>query len=201
MPDEMSKSCKRRLRDPWWQQVFRGRGLDIGAGSDGFSRHAWKWPKVISVRDWDMPDGDAQTLPGVPDCSYDFVVSSHCLEHLHDPYAALVRWLEVTKPGGHVVVTVPDADLYEKGLWPSRFNPDHKRRFTLDYVLAESRLPDMVDVADLLYRVTAVQPHAVGFVGQIRVPYPDNLPEDVDATSLPDVEAAIEFVLRKSPRE
>jgi hypothetical protein len=28
-------------------------------------------------------------------------------------------------------VIVPDEDLYEQGVWPSRFNPDHKWTFTI----------------------------------------------------------------------
>ena len=48
-----------------------------------------------------------------------------------EPRVALQHWLRVLKPGGHLVVTVPDEDLYEQGVWPSTFNGDHKHTFTM----------------------------------------------------------------------
>jgi len=48
-----------------------------------------------------------------------------------DPVAALSPWWALIKPGGYLVLVVPDEDLYEQGSWPSRFNGDHKATFTL----------------------------------------------------------------------
>ena len=36
------------------------------------------------------------------------------------------------RPGGFLVLVVPDEDLYEQGMWPSAFNEDHKATFRLD---------------------------------------------------------------------
>ncbi len=41
------------------------------------------------------------------------------------------HWLRVLKPGGHLVVTIPEEDLYEQGRFPSTFNLDHKWTFTI----------------------------------------------------------------------
>ena len=81
---------------------------------------------------WDWEDGDAQYLSGVRDNSVDFIVSSHCLEHLVDPLEGLRNWIRVLKPGGHLIVTIPDEDLYEQGQWPSNNNLDHKHTFTVN---------------------------------------------------------------------
>jgi hypothetical protein len=35
------------------------------------------------------------------------------------------------KPGGFLFFIVPDEDLYEQGVFPSRFNADHKATFTI----------------------------------------------------------------------
>src|SRR5436190_21819017 len=77
-------------------------------------------------------EGDAQTLPGIPAESFDWVYSSHCLEHMRDPREALASWWRVLKPGGFLCVAVPDEDLYEQGIVPSVFNADHKVTFTIN---------------------------------------------------------------------
>src|SRR5689334_10608191 len=125
--NETQKSVLRRSRDPaFLQSYFRGTGIDITAGSDSLSAYAYLFPKIQSVVIWNQKQGNTLHMNGVANGSFDFVHASHCLEHLGNPFQGLARWLELVKPGGHVILTVPDEDLYEKGLWPSRFNLDHK---------------------------------------------------------------------------
>ena len=50
---------------------------------------------------------------------------------MRDPRAALARWWAVVKPGGYLIVVVPDARLYEQGIWPPVWNPDHKGGFSI----------------------------------------------------------------------
>ena len=45
----------------------------------------------------------------VPDASYDFVLSSHMLEHSANPIRVLLEWLRVLKPGGHLLLVLPEA--------------------------------------------------------------------------------------------
>lgn len=124
MSRETSKCTSRRMAQGHLQKLV-GRGLDIGAGDDPFQ------PVAGECRAWDRKhgDGDAAKLPGVAAGSLDYVYSSHCLEHLPDPLAALRRWTEVVRPGGFLYLAVPDYDLYEggKGL-RNRF---HKTAFSL----------------------------------------------------------------------
>jgi hypothetical protein len=40
-------------------------------------------------------------------------------------------WWKLVKPGGYLFILVPDEDLYEQGVFPSRFNDDHKATFTI----------------------------------------------------------------------
>lgn len=51
---------------------------------------------------------DAVALTGVIDASYDFILSSHCLEHVANPLCALQEWHRVTRAGGHLVLILPD---------------------------------------------------------------------------------------------
>lgn len=51
---------------------------------------------------------EATNLVGLADGSYDFVLSSHCLEHTANPLAALREWRRVTRDGGHLLLILPD---------------------------------------------------------------------------------------------
>jgi SAM-dependent methyltransferase len=120
------------------RSIIRGQGIDIGCGPD---------PIAPDVRRFDMEDGDANRITEFVDKQFDYVFSSHCLEHMHDPRLALREWWKLVRPGGHLVFLVPDEDLYEQGVFPSRFNPDHKATFTLSK--ARSWSPVSHNVLDL----------------------------------------------------
>ena len=129
---ETSKALIRRLQDTRYASTyFKGEGIDIGAGDDPIAKYAQQFPLMTGVKIWDQPDGDAQMMAGVADNTYDFVHSSHCLEHMRDPYETFDNWLRICKPGGHIITTIPDEDLYEQGVWPSTHNPDHKMSWTI----------------------------------------------------------------------
>jgi SAM-dependent methyltransferase len=122
MTDETSKTW--RIRGPEFsRQYLQGRLIDIGCGPDPIVAHAERF---------DLQDGDAQYVADVRQhAAYDTVYSSHCLEHMRDVPAALEQWWKLVRPGGHLILVVPDEDLYEQGAWPSLFNGDHKATFRL----------------------------------------------------------------------
>ena len=49
-------------------------------------------------------------LSVIPSETYDFVLSSHMLEHTANPLRALAEWKRVLKPGGGMVLVVPARD-------------------------------------------------------------------------------------------
>lgn len=165
-----------------------GRGIDVGSGDDPLSQYRKLFPLMESCDDFDKDHGDAQYLSR----PYSFLYSSHCLEHLRDPWEALRNWCGCVNRGGHLIVMVPDEDMYEQGVWPSRFNDDHKHTFTMYKPKGVSWSPVSINVLDL-------------------VSYVSDLTECVsvqklDATYLPDVrgdqtlgigECAIEFILQR----
>lgn len=51
---------------------------------------------------------EATALTGIPDGAYDFLLSSHCLEHVANPLAALLEWRRVVRPCGDLVLLLPD---------------------------------------------------------------------------------------------
>ncbi len=190
---ECSKATGRRLNTPGFgSHYFVGDGVDVGAGNDPLGRFAGLFPGIQSVTPFDTADGDAQDLACFTDGRFDFLHSSHCLEHLRDPFAALRNWTRVVRPGGYLVVLVPDEDLYEQGVWPSTFNGDHKRTFTV--CKAQSWSPVSVNLTDLLAFV-ADRAEAVRVEVLHQTFLPDRPRED--QTCNPVGECAIEFVLRR----
>ena len=112
------------------------------------------------VCDWaqpfDIEHGDAQHIRDfLPEHSFDTVHSSHCLEHMIDPAAALMQWWDLVKPGGYLVLVVPHEDLYEQGIWPSRFNQDHKATFRLDSITKFS--PVSHNIRDLVIKLAGAE--------------------------------------------
>jgi SAM-dependent methyltransferase len=121
---ETAKARGRRMRESFFEKYCVGRGLDIGYGGDLLDDNCVEW---------DLEHGDAQLLNGIQEETLDFVYSSHILEHVNDAGEALRNWYRVVRPGGYLILFVPDRDLYEKKLQlPSQWNPDHRRFFLLD---------------------------------------------------------------------
>jgi SAM-dependent methyltransferase len=193
---ECSKSIPRRLRDVRYAtRYFVGHGIDIGGKPDPLALYRELFPRIESLRTWDLDDGDAQHMASLPDESVDFVFSSHCLEHLHDPREGFTNWFRILRPGGHVVVTIPDEDLYEQGVWPSTFNKDHKHTFTLNKTKSWSGAS--INVIDL---ILVLGPYAdVKKIEVIDESYRFDLPR-FDQTLTPIAECAIEVIVRKRPQ-
>ena len=137
MPSEASKT--KSLCPDDIIPYLKGKGIDIGCGSD---------PVFSNVRGFDLKDGDANKITDYVKDQYDFVFSSHALEHMDDPVRALEEWFSILRPGGHLVVLVPDEDLYEQGIFPSVFNYDHKFTFTISKSYSWS--PKSINVIDLV---------------------------------------------------
>jgi ubiquinone/menaquinone biosynthesis C-methylase UbiE len=132
-------------KDNGYDEYFFGKGVDIGCGPDLLSKDVFT--NITDVAPYDFAQGDANTCSNVKDETYDFVYSSHCLEHMFDPYAAFENWLRICKPGGYMIHAVPHELFYEKCQWPSRNNTDHKSSWTFEW---KSSLPKTVHVPDFL---------------------------------------------------
>ena len=52
--------------------------------------------------------GEGSALSSVADGAYDFVLSSHNLEHFANPVKALMEWKRITRPNGALIVVLPD---------------------------------------------------------------------------------------------
>lgn len=192
---EQSKAAKRRFDDGMFhRRYFVGQGIDIGGKPDPLGQYASVFRGMESVQIWDLEDGDAQEMAGVPDGRFDFLHSSHCLEHMRDVPTALGNWIRIVKPGGFLIITVPDEDLYEQGTWPSPYNHDHRHSFTIQK--PQSHMPDSINLLELLIPFThRVEVERIELIQDF---YRTELrSKSVDQTLTPVAECSIEFILRK----
>jgi len=89
----------------------KGNGIEIGPGSVPYGRrsntiyldkykHFQHKPLKLDIV------SDAANIPR-PDNSFDFLISSHCLEHHADTLKVLHEWIRVIKPGGILFLILP----------------------------------------------------------------------------------------------
>jgi SAM-dependent methyltransferase len=81
----------------------RGEGFDVGAGGPVAAL-----PGAIAI---DVLNGNRHHALNLPDNVVDYVFSSHCLEHLENPVAALEHWKSRLKPGGVLFLYLPHPDM------------------------------------------------------------------------------------------
>lgn len=75
-----------------------------------------------------------------------------------DPVGALEQWWALVKPGGYLVIVVPDEDLYEQSYRPSRLNSDHKCTFNFDKPISWSPVSyDIQKVRNALPEVEIIE--------------------------------------------
>jgi SAM-dependent methyltransferase len=196
---ETSKSIFHKIKDSRYATRYLvGDGIDIGAGPDSLAIYSDFFPLMKSCRAWDKPDGDAEFMQSIESSTYDFVHSSHCLEHMRNAQNALENWVRILKPGGYLICIVPDEDLYEQGVFPSTFNDDHKHTFTI--FKKKSWTEHSINVFDLLSSLR--HEIEVRKIELLDATYRYDLNKRLnqkryDQTATPIGECAIEFVIRK----
>lgn len=98
-PDYLKHGNACRFIAPTAAEFCKGNGLDVGAGP---------WPLEGAVPVELRDGGDAMELP---EGSFDYVFSSHCLEHLVNPIAAVEHWSTRIKSGGVLFLYLPHPDM------------------------------------------------------------------------------------------
>jgi SAM-dependent methyltransferase len=177
-PGETTKAHARRIREGFFDLYCKGKGLDIGFGGDLITANA---------EGFDFEHGDAQYLEKLKDSTFDFVYSSHTIEHLPNPSEALKNWFRVLKSGGYLIVYLPHRDLYDKkNTLPSRFNPTHLHFF----------LPEMDEKPDTLGVLPLIN-KSISNYELIYIKVCDEGFSIKDPLSHSDGEYSIEVVLRK----
>jgi predicted SAM-dependent methyltransferase len=131
-----TSACRERLLP-----YCLGNGLDLGFGGDPIS------PTAVTV-DLENPytklgnfphhlKGDATNLYWFKSNVLDYVYSSHLLEDFTNTRDILVEWLRVLKPGGNLVLNLPNEKRFREHCQATGQpgNDAHKLEiFSLEYV-------------------------------------------------------------------
>jgi SAM-dependent methyltransferase len=130
-----------RFAFPFAFEVCKGFGIDVGC-----NRMDWALPHSIPVDPVMNPKYDAYNLPDewhfvkettkfglvqVDVTDFDYIFSSHCLEHLPDWVKALDYWHTRIKSGGVVFLYLPD---HSQVYWRSWHNRKHIHNLTPEIV-------------------------------------------------------------------
>ena len=108
-PDYLKQGNAMQFVAPFAARFCVGRGLDIGASK-------WPLPGAEPVELTQGKDGN-----GLPPGEWDYIFSSHCMEHLVSPVAALEHWQSRLRPGGVLLLYLPHPDM-------AYWRPQHCRK-------------------------------------------------------------------------
>lgn len=119
-----------KIRDKVFKYLQGPNVLDYGCGGDKVISHALG----IDIR----PLSHVDVVTGSIDAVYDLrdrlqnyesntdaVYSSHFLEHVKDDVRLVRSWIQMLKPGGFLVLYLPDDDHYD-----NKSNPEHLHVYT-----------------------------------------------------------------------
>lgn len=103
-----------RFTIPFAKEILKGEGLDIGCNNS-----EWAFPGAKLI---DITIDDQWDAHNLPDNQYDYIFSSHCLEHLNDWVGTLDYWFTRLKPGGVLYLYLPH---YSQSYWRPWNNRKH----------------------------------------------------------------------------
>jgi len=108
---------------PFAKKICKGEGLDIGCAKREW---ALPWAKPI-----DTLFNDGYDAFNLPEGKFDFIFSSHCLEHLEDWVYALEYWISKLKIEGKLLLYLPH---YDQEYWRPWNNRKHYHAFTPEII-------------------------------------------------------------------
>ncbi len=99
---------------------FQVEGIELSKESVDFGRRIW---------DLNIIEGDFESI-NFPTNHYDVVTMIHVFEHLRDPIKSLKKLYEIIRPGGLLVIAVPNFNSFQSYVFRSRwFHLDIPRHF------------------------------------------------------------------------
>lgn len=153
--DIQRKGFAAQFSFPFSQKICLGQGVDVGC-----MKKDWALPDSYPV-DLSFDDGyHALNLPKNTDSvdgEWDYIFSSHCLEHLNDWVGVLNYWWDNLKEGGVIFLYLPD---YSQEYWRCWNNRKHvnvmQPQVIKDYFIHKSSKKVFTSGVDLYNSFTVV---------------------------------------------
>lgn len=98
-PEYQAKGNAAQWIMPFAKEWCKGNGLDIGC-----NREEWALPGSTMI---DLTFDDDYHAMNLPDGPFDYIFSSHCLEHISDWIGALEYWATKLISGGTLFLYLP----------------------------------------------------------------------------------------------
>lgn len=122
-PKFQSEGFAARWAFPFAQEICKGNGVDIGYG-----KPEWKLPGAFGIDQGKVcfkDTNEEDEVEGVGaenliNYDYDYIFSSHCLEHLPDWVGVLNYWFSRIKPGGILFLYLPHPNQEYWKPWNNR---------------------------------------------------------------------------------
>ena len=127
-------------------RLKKGDLLDVGAGTGAFANTmknaGWnvtglepdEVAREKAESNYGLTLGELSNLAHLSPASYDAITLWHVLEHVHDLHGYLGKFYEILKPGGKLVVAVPNYTSYDaqfyKEKWAAYDVPRHLYHFS-----------------------------------------------------------------------
>jgi SAM-dependent methyltransferase len=185
---ETENSSTRRGKS-FFEKYLKGkRVIDIGSGHDAITTNSYRYDSLHNE------NFDATFVKEVENESFDVVYASHVLEHLAIPYLAIRNWWRILKGNGHLIIAVPDRNLYErKTELPSVWNSQHKI-----FILANQEdLPYTINLDLFLRSCLMDKQYEIEYMRVCSNDVFDSLPEEIFGKNHPMPEYQIETIIRK----
>lgn len=138
-----------------------GLTLDVGSGNRPYARF---FPNAKTVDLYPRPghlvdyQADVHDLSMIPNASFDVVLATEILEHLHSPHRAIAEFYRVLKPGGLLLLTT-------RFIFPLHETPVDYFRYTkygLRHLLAAFIIEDFEEEATTI-ETLAILYQRIGF--------------------------------------
>lgn len=126
VPKFMTDGNAARFCLPFAKEICVGDGLDIGAG-----KAEWAFPGAIVIDPKVNPDNGYNAMNLPEGKKWDYIFSSHCLEHLDRWVDALDYWYDCLKLGGILFLYLPD---FSNEYWKPWNNRKHLSVFTPEII-------------------------------------------------------------------
>lgn len=113
-PQFQAEGNAARFAIPFAKEMLSGIGLDVGC-----SKLEWAFPGATPI---DLSFDDEWHGTNLPEGEYDYIFSSHCLEHIPDWTGVLDYWTTRLKVGGIMFLYLPH---YSQEYWRPWNNRKH----------------------------------------------------------------------------